>query len=240
MFGRRNRRMVAAENAARAAALEAGSAGLSHPDGRSVDTRSADARSVDARSSDAASRGAAQDGAGSAGVEPTTSGIVAPAPAIELTEERVFAAVLERLQDFVGENGSWTLTRRSESDTEVFFHDMAALSLARAVTSTLVDAAAHGDTLERAGRDELAGLYAARATADALSDDDQPTEDAATDASARDRAVSPAVRTIMELDTIAVWADPKSHDPAYIDERLLHPQTARAADADRANGQRRA
>lgn len=214
MFGRRSRRLIAAENAARAAALEAGTTGSLHPDAR-----------VD-----------------STGVELETSATSAPAvvPVIELSEERVFAAVLERLQDFVGENGSWTLTRRSDSDTEVFFHDMAALSLARAVTSTVVDAAAHGDTAPTAERDDLSELDAARAAADAstshASNSDAPTSDAP----AADRAVSPAVRTIMELDTIAVWADPTSHDPAYIDERMLHPETARSVDADRANGQRRA
>jgi hypothetical protein len=225
MFGRRSRRMIAAENAARAAALEAGATGSSRPD---------------AHVAEAAARGAVQDGTGVAGVEPATSTTPVTAPVIELSEERVFAAVLERLQDFVGENGSWTLTRRSESDTEVFFHDMAALSLARAVTSTLVDAAAHGDITSRAGLDDLSELDAARAASDALPVDNRAGEDAAADASTRDRAVSPAVRTIMELDTIAVWADPKSHDPAYIDERMLHPETSRTADADRANGQRRA
>lgn len=218
MFGRRSRRLIAAENAARAAALEAGTTGSSHPDAR-----------VD-----------------STGVELETSAtsapavIPVPAPVIELTEERVFAAVLERLQDFVGENGSWTLTRRSDSDTEVFFHDMAALSLARAVTSTLVDAAAHGDTAPTAERDNLSELDAARAAADASTSHASTSDAPTSDAPAADRAVSPAVRTIMELDTIAVWADPTSHDPAYIDERMLHPETARSVDADRANGQRRA
>lgn len=225
MFGRRSRRLIAAENAARAAALEAGATGSSHPD---------------AQVAEAAARGAAQDGTGVAGVKLAPSTAPVAAPVIELSEERVFAAVLERLQDFVGENGSWTLTRRSESDTEVFFHDMAALSLARAVTSTLVDAAAHGDITGRAGRDDLTELDAARAASDALPVDNHSGKDATADASTRDRAVSPAVRTIMELDTIAVWADPKSHDPAHIDERMLHPESSRTADADRANGQRRA
>lgn len=225
MFGRRSRRLIAAENAARAAALEAGTTGSSHPD---------------ARVAEAASHGAAQGATGSANVELTAS----PAPVLELSEERVFAAVLERLQDFVGENGSWTLTRRSDSDTEVFFHDMAALSLARAVTSTLVDAAGLGDIADSARRDDLSVLDRAQATSIVPAVDGDSNEDvaeAAAEATANpDRAVSPAVRTIMELDTIAVWADPKSHDPAFIDKRMLHPETARTADADRANGQRRA
>jgi hypothetical protein len=224
MFGRRSRRLIAAENAARAAALEAGATGSSHPD---------------THVAEAAERGAIQDGTGVSGVELATSTAPVAAPVIELSEERVFAAVLERLQDFVGENGSWTLTRRSDSDTEVFFHDMAALSLARAVTSTLVDAAGLGDST-----DDLSVLDRAHATSVVPADDGDSNEDvaeAAAEATANpDRAVSPAVRTIMELDTIAVWADPKSHDPAYIDERMLHPETARTADADRANGQRRA
>ncbi|WP_143458971.1 hypothetical protein [Leifsonia sp. ALI-44-B] len=225
MFGRRSRRLIAAENAARAAALEAGATGSSHPDSR-----------VD----EAGPHGAAPGATGSATVEPMAS----PAPVLELSEERVFAAVLDRLQDFVGENGSWTLTRRSDSDTEVFFHDMAALSLARAVTSTLVDAAGLGDSTDSARRDDLSDLDRVHATSVVPAVDGDSNEDAAeaaAEATANpDRAVSPAVRTIMELDTIAVWADPKSHDPAYIDERMLHPETARTADADRANGQRRA
>jgi hypothetical protein len=229
MFGRRSRRLIAAENAARAAALEAGATGSSHPD---------------AHVAEAAARGAAQDGTGVAGVELAPSTAPVAAPVIELSEERVFAAVLERLQDFVGENGSWTLTRRSDSDTEVFFHDMAALSLARAVTSTLVDAAGLGDSTDSARRDDLSDLDRVHATSVVPAVDGDSNEDAAeaaAEATANpDRAVSPAVRTIMELDTIAVWADPKSHDPAYIDERMLHPETARTADADRANGQRRA
>lgn len=229
MFGRRSRRLIAAENAARAAALGAGAPGSSHSD---------------ARLDGATAREAAPSGTRSAGTELATS--AAPAPRIELSEERVFAAVLERLQDFVGENGSWTLTRRSESDTEVFFHDMAALSLARAVTSTLVDAAAHGDVTEAASGSARPDRGDGHVLGDSRSATDtsalgapSPERDAA-EAATADRAVSPAVRTIMELDTIAVWADPKSHDPAYIDERMLHPETARSADADRANGQRRA
>jgi len=229
MFGRRSRRLIAAENAARAAALEAGATGSSHPD---------------AQVAEAAARGAAQDGTGVAGVELAPSAAPVAAPVIELSEERVFAAVLERLQDFVGENGSWTLTRRSDSDTEVFFHDMAALSLARAVTSTLVDAAGLGDTTGSARHDDLSDLGRVHATSVVPAvdgDSNGEVAEAAAGATANpDRAVSPAVRTIMELDTIAVWADPKSHDPAYIDERMLHPETSRTADADRANGQRRA
>jgi len=229
MFGRRSRRLIAAENAARAAALEAGATGSSHPE---------------AGIAEATARAAAQGGTGSAGVEPTASTAPVAEPVIELSEERVFAAVLERLQDFVGENGSWTLTRRSDSDTEVFFHDMAALSLARAVTSTLVDAAGLGDSHDSARRDDLSDLDQAHATSVVSAVGGDSSEDVAEAAAETttnpDRAVSPAVRTIMELDTIAVWADPKSHDPAYIDERMLHPETARATDADRTNGQRRA
>lgn len=225
MFGRRSRRLIAAENAARAAALEAGTTGSSHPD---------------ARVAEAASHGAAQGVTGSANVSPAASPAPVAEPVIELSEERVFAAVLERLQDFVGENGSWTLTRRSDSDTEVFFHDMAALSLARAVTSTLVDAAGHGASTGSARRDELSALDQVHATSDTPAIDGDPTGDASVATANPERAVSPVVRTIMELDTIAVWADPKSHDPAYIDERMLRPETAPTADADRANGQRRA
>lgn len=63
---------------------------------------------------------------------------VAPAPATpELTDELVFAAVQRTIQDVFGENGEWTVARRSDDQTDQIFHEVLVHSLATAVTASV-------------------------------------------------------------------------------------------------------
>jgi len=70
----------------------------------------------------------------------------APAPAQpaaatpELTDELIFAAVQRTLQDVFGEDGEWTVARRSDEQTDQIFHEVLVHSLATAVTASVAAA----------------------------------------------------------------------------------------------------
>ncbi|MFC4242605.1 hypothetical protein ACFOYW_04400 [Gryllotalpicola reticulitermitis] len=63
---------------------------------------------------------------------------VAPAPATpELTDELIFAAVQRTLHDVFGDDGEWTVARRSDEQTDQIFHEVLVHSLATAVTASV-------------------------------------------------------------------------------------------------------
>ena len=56
---------------------------------------------------------------------------------IQLTDELVFAAVQRSLNLVFGENGDWTVARRSDEQTDAIFHDILVHSLATTVTASI-------------------------------------------------------------------------------------------------------
>lgn len=66
---------------------------------------------------------------------------VAPAPVVpELTDDLIFAAVQRTLQDVFGDDGEWTVARRSAEQTDQIFHEVLVHSLATAVTASVASA----------------------------------------------------------------------------------------------------
>lgn len=61
---------------------------------------------------------------------------VVAAPAPQLTDERIFDIVHAQIAAAIGENGEWTLTRRTESDTDGIFHGV----IAHSVTTHVIEA----------------------------------------------------------------------------------------------------
>ncbi|MCL2514310.1 MAG: hypothetical protein FWD85_03185 [Microbacteriaceae bacterium] len=78
----------------------------------------------------------------------------APAPVSpELTDELVFAAVQRSLESVFGEDGEWTVARRSDEQTDSIFHEVLVHSIATTVTAG-ISAAREANAV---ARDELAG-----------------------------------------------------------------------------------
>ena len=63
-----------------------------------------------------------------------------PAPAPQLTDELIFAAVQKSLNDVFGEDGDWTVARRSPEQDDMIFHEVLVHSLATSVTASVAAA----------------------------------------------------------------------------------------------------
>lgn len=130
--------------------------------------------------------------------------------AIRLSEEQLFDAVRGKLDDFMGIEGAWALVRRDPDapTDDTIFASMSTFSLARDITSMLVGGAAEIPSAS-------------------------PTVAAAPDARPSLRPVprdeSPRDQVEIELTTIAQWADPKHHDPDFVDKDIVSPVPAVSA-----------
>ncbi|GAA4157335.1 hypothetical protein GCM10022286_08860 [Gryllotalpicola daejeonensis] len=116
----------------------------------------------------------------------------APPAAPQLTDELIFAAVQKSLNDVFGENGDWTVARRSPDQDDLIFHDVLVHSLATSVTASV---AAARETLVPTGG-PLGLLRAPR------------VESNATEAAAEESADEPAALS-WEPAPITRWADLK-------------------------------
>ena len=63
-----------------------------------------------------------------------------PAAYPELTDEMIFGAVQRTMQAVFGDDGEWTVARRSDEQTDQIFHEVLVHSLATAVTASVVEA----------------------------------------------------------------------------------------------------
>ncbi len=146
--------------------------------------------------------------------------IAPPLPAPQLSEEQLFEVVRARLEDFVGATGDWTLVRRSEADTDEFFQSMTAFSVARDVTASIL-ATARGDQDETTAAHPTSDVtLSGFAGFGASVLDFRPVEES-------ELVTRPITEKItFELDAIAVWADPKRHDPAHVSPDLVSPPSA--------------
>lgn len=95
---------------------------------------------------------------------PAASVPAAPVPATpQLTDELIFAAVQRTLSDVLGDQGEWTVARRSPEQDDLIFHEVLLHSLATAVTASV---AAVRESLD-AGSPDTASLDAAALDAEA-------------------------------------------------------------------------
>ncbi|WP_345764187.1 hypothetical protein [Diaminobutyricibacter sp. McL0608] len=65
---------------------------------------------------------------------------VSAAPIPQLSEEQILELVHQKLADFVGEHGEWTVSRRADADTDAIFHNILARSVAVGITAAIMDA----------------------------------------------------------------------------------------------------
>jgi len=93
---------------------------------------------------------------------------VAPAvvPAPQLSDQQVFELVQGRLDALIGPGGGWSLTRRTDADTDTIFQGVLVKSVAVDITRGLADArlaleTAAGAVPALAGRVAEAGQHAA-------------------------------------------------------------------------------
>lgn len=63
----------------------------------------------------------------------------APLPTPQLTDELIFAAVQRSLADVFGENGDWTVARRSPEQEDLIFHEVLVHSIATSVTARVAE-----------------------------------------------------------------------------------------------------
>ena len=173
-----------------------------------------------------------------------------PVPGVELSEEQLFERIRERLDRHMGAQGDWTLVRRTTADTDTFFHEMAAFSLAREVTAAIV-----GTTVPLSAGQTAEAAEAPAVPAPVITVQTVPTggsgvadldpalfggfSTAASDTERPDRGQSVLEHVMFELNTVAVWADPQRHDPSSVNPELVAPSgTSTATPKKRWNGTR--
>ncbi|MCP2030483.1 hypothetical protein L1277_000547 [Okibacterium sp. HSC-33S16] len=139
-----------------------------------------------------------------------------PLPAVQLSEEQLFDVVRQRLEDFMGASGEWTLVRRADADTDEFFQDMAAFSLARDVTASILGTSTSTAQASPVAENVPSGLAEFGASVLDAEPFDAPDFDSLVTRPIADQVT-------FELNAIAVWADPKRHDPSHVDASLVNP-----------------
>ncbi len=65
---------------------------------------------------------------------------VSAAPVPQLSETQILELVHQKLAEFVGERGEWTVSRRADGDTDSIFHTILARSVAVGITAAIMDA----------------------------------------------------------------------------------------------------
>ncbi|PFG31587.1 hypothetical protein [Paramicrobacterium agarici] len=129
---------------------------------------------------------------------------------IRISEEQLFEAVHERLEQFMGADGTWSLVRRNPDDAadDSIFSSMSTILLAKEIASVVL-----GSPPNRA-----------------QTTDEDPSE-TPTESGIREllrpvpRSLDEAEQISVELTTIATWADPQRHDPDHVDPRLVTPRS---------------
>lgn len=164
-------------------------------------------------------------------------------PGVQLSEEQLFEKIRARLDAHMGSTGDWTLVRRSDADTDTFFHEMAAFSLAREITTAIVGAGAgagQSDTASESAPAEPMSVAPApvmqtitvrtvpsSASSDAA-DVGHSVFDAPADADGLPVELSKVEHVMFELNSVAVWADPQHHDPAWVNPEMVTPTVSRS------------
>ncbi|WP_167131505.1 hypothetical protein [Paramicrobacterium chengjingii] len=145
------------------------------------------------------------------------------AESIVLDEERMFDAVHQRLEEFMGVDGAWALVRRDpeKASDDAIFSSMSTILLAKDITKVFVNAEKRSVDVVTEAPPETASEQAESGAPDAASRDGdlrtmlRPVP--------RDDEASSQVN--VELTTIATWADPQRHDPDHVDPKILAPHS---------------
>jgi hypothetical protein len=126
---------------------------------------------------------------------------VPAAPVPQLSETQILELVHVKIAELIGERGEWTVSRRSDDDTDAIFHSILATSVSLSITSTLVDAQRRleaGEVIETAEA-------VVRAEAQHVADDDaEPAAPAEVETAAE--TVEPAAFG-WEPAPITIWTD---------------------------------
>jgi hypothetical protein len=78
---------------------------------------------------------------------------VPAAPVPQLSEAQILELVHEKVAELIGERGEWTVSRRSQDDTDTIFHSVLAKSVTLTIATALFDAQRRleaGETVEEA------------------------------------------------------------------------------------------
>jgi hypothetical protein len=65
---------------------------------------------------------------------------VPAAPVPQLSEAQILELVHEKVAELIGERGEWTVSRRSQDDTDTIFHSVLAKSVTLTIATALFDA----------------------------------------------------------------------------------------------------
>ncbi len=65
---------------------------------------------------------------------------VPAAPVPQLTDAQILQIVHGKIAELIGEDGEWTVSRRSTDDTDTIFHSVLAQSVSVGIAAALVDA----------------------------------------------------------------------------------------------------
>ncbi|HEV7185220.1 MAG TPA: hypothetical protein VGN33_12040, partial [Leifsonia sp.] len=65
---------------------------------------------------------------------------VAAAPVPQLSEAQILEVVHEKIAELIGERGEWTVSRRSQDDTDTIFHAVLANSVSLNIATALFEA----------------------------------------------------------------------------------------------------
>jgi len=105
---------------------------------------------------------------------------VPAAPVPQLSEAQILEVVHQKVAELIGERGEWTVSRRSESDTDTIFHSVLAQSVSLGITTAILEAkrrvesgeldqsSAERDPLHAAAPEEPAAEPTGSADADAV------------------------------------------------------------------------
>jgi hypothetical protein len=130
---------------------------------------------------------------------------VPAAPVPQLSETQILELVHVKIAELIGERGEWTVSRRSDDDTDAIFHSILATSVSLSITSTLVDAQRRleaGEVIETA--EAVVRAEAQHVAADAA-DAAEPTAPAEVETAAE--TVTEPVAFGWEPAPITIWTD---------------------------------
>jgi hypothetical protein len=145
--------------------------------------------------------------------------VVPAAPVPQLSEAQILEVVHQKVAELIGERGEWTVSRRSQNDTDTIFHSVLAQSVSLGITTALLEAKRRVEAGELVEAGEPVEATTASIERDPLHSAVQIDEPAATaDAAAPTKTESEVVQLVeadehepaafgWEPAPITVWTD---------------------------------
>ncbi|MFF1572346.1 hypothetical protein ACFVWR_06320 [Leifsonia sp. NPDC058292] len=133
---------------------------------------------------------------------------VPAAPVPQLSEAQILDVVHEKVAELIGERGEWTVSRRSQDDTDTIFHSVLAQSVSLSITTALLEAKRRIEAGELAESSEREPLHAAAVAEPADAASAEPVLDAEVTAPEADsETVQEPAAFGWEPAPITVWTD---------------------------------